>query len=174
MQVSQLLQSLNVVVIHIRMKHYHSYMSRDVITWSLYWRVGIPTKIGGYHSIISQYLIILIKLIKATAPKFKLIKVTHSYRKRDLWKCYPYKWRVLNQNFFFFIFSIRVFFQGHHSFMEGTIFYSTLPLPSAHKHSDISLQLCTWDSCHICLIGTLVFTRLLLNETCPIIELLFD
>ena len=104
MQVSQLLQSLNVVVIHIRMKHYHSYMSRDVITWSLYWRVGIPTKIGGYHSIISQYLIILIKVIKATAPKFKLIKVTHSYRKRDLWKCYPYKWRVLNQNFFFLFF----------------------------------------------------------------------
>ena len=25
---------------------------------------------------------------------------------------------------------------------EGTIFYSTLPLPPAHKHSDIYLQLC--------------------------------
>ena len=115
MQVSQMLQSLNVVVIHIRMKHYHSYMSRDVITWSLDWRVGMPTKIGGYHSIISQYLIILIKVIKATAPKFKLIKVTHSYRKRDLWKCYPYKWRVSNQNFFFYF-----FYQG---FLSRTPFF---------------------------------------------------
>ena len=25
---------------------------------------------------------------------------------------------------------------------EGTIFYSTLPLPAAHEHSDIYLQLC--------------------------------
>ena len=25
---------------------------------------------------------------------------------------------------------------------EGTIFYSTLPLPPAHEHSDIYLQLC--------------------------------
>ena len=28
---------------------------------------------------------------------------------------------------------------------EETIFYSTLPLPTAHEHSDIYLQLCTWD-----------------------------
>ena len=26
---------------------------------------------------------------------------------------------------------------------EGTIFYSTLPIPPAHEHSDIYLQLCT-------------------------------
>ena len=26
---------------------------------------------------------------------------------------------------------------------EGTIFYSTLPLPPTHEHSDIYLQLCT-------------------------------
>ena len=32
---------------------------------------------------------------------------------------------------------------------EGIIFYSTLPLPPAHKHSDIYLQLCTWDDYHI-------------------------
>ena len=32
---------------------------------------------------------------------------------------------------------------------EGTIFYSTLPLPPAHEHSDIYLQLCTWDDYHI-------------------------
>ena len=28
---------------------------------------------------------------------------------------------------------------------EGTFFYSTLPLPSAHEHSDIYLQFCKWD-----------------------------
>ena len=57
---------------------------------------------------------------------------------------------------------------------EGTIFYSTLPLPSAHEHSDIYLQLCTWDDYHIFLIATLVFTRLLLDEIYHLIELLFD
>ena len=47
---------------------------------------------------------------------------------------------------------------------EGTIFYSTLPLPSAHEHRDIYLQLCIWDDYHIILIATLIFTRLLLDE----------
>ena len=47
---------------------------------------------------------------------------------------------------------------------EGTIFYSTLPLPSDHEHRDIYLQLCMWDDYHIILIATLVFTRLLLDE----------
>ena len=50
---------------------------------------------------------------------------------------------------------------------EGTIFYSTLPLPPAHEHSDIYLQLCMWDDYHIFLIATLVFTRLLLDEIFP-------
>ena len=50
---------------------------------------------------------------------------------------------------------------------EGTIFYSTLPLPPAHEHSDIYLQLCMWDDYHIFLIATLVFTRLLLDEILP-------
>ena len=31
---------------------------------------------------------------------------------------------------------------------EGTIFYSTLPLPPAHEHWDINLQLCMWDEYH--------------------------
>ena len=57
---------------------------------------------------------------------------------------------------------------------EGTIFYSTLPLPPSHKHSDIYLQLCTWDDYHIFLIAALVFTRLLLDEIYHLIELLFD
>ena len=32
---------------------------------------------------------------------------------------------------------------------ERSIFYSTLALPSAHKHLDIYLQLCMWDDYHI-------------------------
>ena len=40
---------------------------------------------------------------------------------------------------------------------ERTIFYSTLPLPPAHEHSDIYLQLCMWDDYHVFLIATLVY-----------------
>ena len=78
-----------------------------------------------------------------------------------------------------FFFSIRVFLtdtddsQGSRG-REGTIFYSTLPLPPAHKHSDIYLQLCMWDDYHIFLIATLVFTRLLLDEIYHLIELPFE
>ena len=50
---------------------------------------------------------------------------------------------------------------------EGTIFYSTLPLPLAHEHSDIYLQLCTWNDYHIFLIATLVFTILLTQWDLP-------
>ena len=57
---------------------------------------------------------------------------------------------------------------------EGTFFYSTLPLPPAHEHSDIFVQLCTWDVYHIFLIAALAFTRLLLDEIYHHIKLLFD
>ena len=58
---------------------------------------------------------------------------------------------------------------------EGTyFFYFTLPLPPAHDHSDIYVQLCMWGDYHIFLIATLVVTRLLINEIYHIIELLFD
>ena len=57
---------------------------------------------------------------------------------------------------------------------EGTIFYSTLPLPPAHEHWDIYLQLCMWDDYHVFLIATLVFNRLLLHEIYHLIELPFD
>ena len=50
---------------------------------------------------------------------------------------------------------------------EGIIFYSTLPLPPAHEHSDIFLQLCMWDGYGIFLIAMLVFTRMLLDEIFP-------
>ena len=56
----------------------------------------------------------------------------------------------------------------------GTIFYSTLPLPSTHEHSDIYLQLCMWDYYHLFLITQLLFTRLLLDEIYHLIELPFD
>ena len=54
---------------------------------------------------------------------------------------------------------------------EGTIFYSALPLPLAHKHSGTYLQLCMWDDYHIFLIATRVFTRLLFDEIYHLIEL---
>ena len=57
---------------------------------------------------------------------------------------------------------------------EGTIFYSILPLPPAHEHSEIHLQLCMWDDYHMFLIAPLVFTRLLLHEIYHLIELSFD
>ena len=57
---------------------------------------------------------------------------------------------------------------------KGTIFYSTLPLPPAHKHWNIYLQLCIWDDYHIFLIATLVLARLLLNEIYRLMELPFE
>ena len=57
---------------------------------------------------------------------------------------------------------------------ERTIFYSTLALPTAHKHWDIYLQPCMWDDYHVFLFATLVFTRLLLDEIYHLIELPFD
>ena len=75
-------------------------------------------------------------------------------------------------------FSIRVFFTDTDDSEDSrgrkeTIFYSTLPIPPAHKHWDIYLQLCMWDDYHIFLIETLAFTRLLLDEIYHLIELPF-
>ena len=55
-------------------------------------------------------------------------------------------------------FSIRFFFTDTDESQDsrgrkGTIFYSTLPLPLAHKHSDIYLQICMWDDYYIFLIA---------------------
>ena len=77
-------------------------------------------------------------------------------------------------------FSIRVFFTDtddsqDSSGREGTIFYSTLPLPPAHKHRDIYLQLCMWDDYTYFLSQKkIVFTRLLLDEIYHLIELQFE
>ena len=54
------------------------------------------------------------------------------------------------------------------------IFYSTLPLPPAHEHWDIYLQLCMRDNYHAFLIVTFVFTRMLLDEFYHFIKLPFD
>ena len=56
----------------------------------------------------------------------------------------------------------------------GTIFYSTLPLPTTHEHSDIDLQLCISDEYHIFLIMPLVFTRLLVDKIYQLIKLSFN
>ena len=47
---------------------------------------------------------------------------------------------------------------------EETIFPHSSTSTPAHVHSDIYLQLCTWDNCHIFLIALLVVTRLLFDE----------
>ena len=39
---------------------------------------------------------------------------------------------------------------------EGTIFYFTLPIPPAHKHSDIYSQLWMWDDYHTFFIAPLM------------------
>ena len=77
---------------------------------------------------------------------------------------------LLQQVFVSFVsFSIRVFFTDTDDSQdsrgrEETIFYSTLPLPPAHEHWDIYLQLCMWDDYPEFLIATLVFTRCLLQR----------
>ena len=76
-------------------------------------------------------------------------------------------------------FAIKIFFTDTDDLQdsrgrEGIIFYSTLPLPPAHEHWDIYLQLCMWDDYHVFLIATLVFTRLLLDEIYHFIELPFE
>ena len=77
---------------------------------------------------------------------------------------------LLQQVFVSFVsFSIMVFFTDTDDSqdsrgMEQTIFYSTLPLPPAHLHWDIYLQLCMWDDYPEFLIATLVFTRCLLQR----------
>ena len=75
-------------------------------------------------------------------------------------------------------FSIRVFFHRLWRYTRqqvegGDHFYSSLPLPSGHKHSDSSLQLCMWDYYQVLLIATVEFTRLL-DEIYHLIELPFD
>ena len=107
-----------------------------------------------------------------------LIEYTKNRIKNTCW--YLFKIRAFskqNHDVSFFFLSGFSFTDTAHSQdsrgREGTIFYSTLSLPLAHEHSDIYLQLCTWDDYHIFLIAPLVFTRLLPDEIYHLIELLF-
>ena len=69
--------------------------------------------------------------------------------------------------FFFFILSGFSFTDTDNSKdnrgREGIFIYSALPLPPAHEHSDIYVQLCTWDDYHILdaftLTASFTFTR---------------
>ena len=60
-----------------------------------------------------------------------------------------------------------------HKHLGIYLFYSTLPLPPAHKHLGIYLQLYMWDDYHIFLMAMLIFTRLLLDEFYHLIEIRF-
>ena len=53
-------------------------------------------------------------------------------------------------------------------------FYTTLPLPPAHEHSDNYLQLCILRKCRVFLIVTHAITKLFLDEIYPPLELGFD
>ena len=94
-------------------------------------------------------------------------------------KCINYMEKC-NSFFFFFFFFLSGFsftdtdYSQDSMGREKIIFYSTLSLPPADKHSDISLQVCMWDDYHVILVATLVFIRLLLDETYHLYKLLFD
>ena len=51
---------------------------------------------------------------------------------------------------------------------QGTIFYSTLPFPPAHKHPDIYLQLCMWDDYHVSHLPSYWFTIWLIDRWCNV------
>ena len=90
--------------------------------------------------------------------------------------CFERNYRIWCLNFFFFF-----FYQGflsqtlttHRTAGEGRG-PSFIPLYQFHPLTNIYLQLCMWDDYHIFLIAPLVFTRLLLDENCHLIELPFD
>ena len=107
--------------------------------------------------------------------KYDLTK-QHSFNFQCFWMTVQTKRQFVNYSFFF---SIRIFFTDTDDSQnsrerEGTIFYSTLPLSTAHEHWDIYLQLWMWDDYHVFLITMLVFIRVLLNEIYHLIELPFE
>ena len=103
LQLSRRLQSLNNVVIHIRMKHYHSYKLplptlplHHVITSQTSWNAYQNKRVPLLHFTWPSYA----KVIKATVPKLSLMKGRDSYGTHDLWLCYPDKWRASDHNFY--------------------------------------------------------------------------
>ena len=120
--------------------------------------------------------LLLYKRLLSTLLSQIVIIMIFSWVKTNPYHRHLHQKKVLSLHFFF---SIRVSFTDTDNLQdsggkEGTIFYSTLPLPPAHEHSDIYLQLCMWDDYHIFLIAPLVFTRLLLDDIYHLIELPFD
>ena len=113
-------------------------------------------------------------------PKYCGVQILHYWIRTCIsgHQKFSKNWIFFLNNLYIYFF-IRVFFTDTDDSQdsrgrEGTIFYSTLPLPPAHEHSDIYLQLCMWDDYHVFLIATLVFTRLLLDEIYHLIELPFE
>ena len=86
---------------------------------------------------------------------------------------FDYACKAWYLNCFFFL-SVFSFTDRWFTEQQRTTFRSTLPLPPAHKHWNIYLQLCMWDDYHVFLIATFVFTRLLLDEIYHHIRLPFD
>ena len=119
--------------------------------------------------------LLLYKRLLSTLLSQIVIIMIFSWVKTNPYHRHLHQKKVLSLRFF----SIRVSFTDTDNLQgsgrkEGTIFYSTLPLPPALEHSDIYLQLCTWDDYHIFLIAGLIFTRLLLDGIYQLIKLLFD
>ena len=112
---------------------------------------------------------ILIERICGFSDPLEIVKPLHVARRRQ----------TLSKNVFFYFYFIRVFFfttpTSHRAAGEERrpFFCSILPLPPAHKHSDIYLELCMWDDYdyHMFLIAALAFTRLLLYEIYHLIKL---
>ena len=130
------------------------------------------TKTISYNSEANLLSKSLMKMTHRVAYQRKRIPSERSRFMQKNLKC----GKVSQKSLFFF------FYQGflsrtltaHRTAGEGRgPSYSSLQLPPAHEHSDIYLQLWTWDDYHIFLIVTLVFTRLLLDEIYHLIELLF-
>ena len=101
-KLSQRLQSLNVVGIHIRMKHYHSYMSHDVTMWSFDMQtanlLGIQTRMSGYYSFIFKFHFTFhAKLIKPEPLKLRWWKFSFLEEMISLIIWYLDKWRASNQ-----------------------------------------------------------------------------
>ena len=75
--------------------------------------------------------------------------------------------------FFFFFFFRHWWFTGQQGKRRGH-FYFSLSHSTVHGHSDLYLQLCMWDNCHIFSVALLLSTKLLLNEIYHLIDSPFD
>ena len=71
---------------------------------------------------------------------------------RKCWYTFAFPFSSLRyERFFFYQSFLSRTLATHRTAGEsrGPSFHSTLPIPPAHEHSDICLQLCTWDDYHI-------------------------